>query len=346
MKRLTGVAFGQSETLYEYDLAGRLTKLTRADGSVENRQLDAAGQLACITGESGAPLREYSCDAQGNLVEETRHHPGGAEVIEYSYDALNRLTGSTRTPPSAYQYDSLGNIALETRGGVSSESAFNSRNQLVEKAIAGIERRVFTYDGRGNLVLEEREDPQSAQPALEAVASYAYGSEGRMAAGANESGVSSSYSYNGLGQLAGRDTRILVPDYAAKVPVTLQDGGAKYVYGLGRILRSSGNETLVYHNDRLGSAERLTDLSGAMSGSVSYDEWGRPSVAAPGLNPNYTRHEYDPVLGIYFAQARMYDPNAKRFLETDPALNDYNFYAYCKSNPLRYINVKSEPIMG
>ena len=131
----------------------------------------------------------------------------------------------------------------------------------------------------------------------------------KMISGKNANEVAS-YTYNGFGHLVGKespDAKQFVLDYTMQIPVNLTENDIKYVYGLERVSQTNGGSTLLYHNDRLGSAEKLTDLSGNVTASVRYDEWGKPSIIIPGLNPNYTGHEYDKVLGIYYARARFYD---------------------------------------
>jgi RHS repeat-associated protein len=100
----------------------------------------------------------------------------------------------------------------------------------------------------------------------------------------------------------------------------------------------SGGVAAVFHNDRLGSAERITDLAGNVTGRVEYDEWGKPSVITPGLEPNYTGYEYDQTLEIYYAKARFYDPVTTRMLSEEPIGLGINHYAYCDNNPVSFID--------
>jgi hypothetical protein len=84
---------------------------------------------------------------------------------------------------------------------------------------------------------------------------------------------------------------------------------------------------LYFHEDRLGSTEYLTDnITGMVRSTASYDEWGQV-IAETALSIGtrildivqvYTVHPYDVVLGVYFAQARVYDPEGRRFVSVDP----------------------------
>jgi len=70
----------------------------------------------------------------------------------------------------------------------------------------------------------------------------------------------------------------------------------------------------------------------------------RLGIRSLNLATSYTGFMYDPVLGIYFAQARMYDPTIRRFMAVDPIRgNIFNIqsmipYTYVLNNPLRWVD--------
>ena len=67
---------------------------------------------------------------------------------------------------------------------------------------------------------------------------------------------------------------------------------------------------------------------------------------------NYTGHDWDDVLGMYYAKARFYDPAAKRFVSMDPikgnVLDPLSLvsYLYCVDNPLKYIDPLGESFLS
>ena len=87
---------------------------------------------------------------------------------------------------------------------------------------------------------------------------------------ATVNGVASSYVYDGDGKRAsktvGGATTSYLYDVNASLPVLLDDGARKYVWGLGLAyaVDSSGNP-IVYHTDGLGSMSALTDGVGAIA---------------------------------------------------------------------------------
>jgi len=148
----------------------------------------------------------------------------------------------------------------------------------------------------------------------------------------------------------------------------------RYTYGLGKssavvygVPNGAGSVTQSYiypngaadvvklyiHGDRLGTAHYMTDnVDGKVAGFASYDDWGAPTAKAVlrigvrelGLPAGYTGHMYDPLLGAYYARARMYGAADRRFMAMDPIKGTVgnpaiiNQYAYCWDNPLKYLD--------
>lgn len=48
---------------------------------------------------------------------------------------------------------------------------------------------------------------------------------------------------------------------------------------------------------------------------------------------------YDKETGFYYSSARYYDPTVGRFLNEDPARAGDNWYVYCRSNPLSFMDI-------
>ena len=117
--------------------------------------------------------------------------------------------------------------------------------------------------------------------------------------------------------------------------------------------------------DHMGSSEFLTsDVTKRVTSWTSYDEWGNITHNAVlkcgtrelDLVKNYTGHERDSVLGMYYAKARMYDTadkhgstkgnklGDKRFMAVDPVKGNVRNpqsmvqYTYVLNNPLLYVD--------
>ena len=115
-----------------------------------------------------------------------------------------------------------------------------------------------------------------------------------------------------------------------------------------------GASTLHYIlKDNLGSWTALTDSEGTMEQRLSYDAWGNlrnPEtwsggfIGTPMFDRGFTGHEHLTVFGLINMNGRMYDPMMSSFLSADRYVQDpssaqsFNRYAYCRFNPLRYVD--------
>ncbi len=92
-----------------------------------------------------------------------------------------------------------------------------------------------------------------------------------------------------------------------------------------------------YEQDDLGSVTSLTNLSGAISQTYSYDAFGSLKGSAGGLTNflQYTGRDYDSETSLYYYRSRYYDASIGRFLSEDPVQfsGGANFFAYVGNNP-------------
>ena len=72
----------------------------------------------------------------------------------------------------------------------------------------------------------------------------------------------------------------------------------------------------VFVADHLGSTNGLTDGTGALTASTSYDSFGNPTGSLP-TRYQFTGREYDADAGLQYSRARWYDPNLGRFISED-----------------------------
>jgi RHS repeat-associated protein len=94
-----------------------------------------------------------------------------------------------------------------------------------------------------------------------------------------------------------------------------------------------------YEADGLGTITSLSNTSGALAQTYTFDSFGNQTASSGSLtNPfRYTAREFDPETGIYEYRARYYDQNIGRFVSEDPARfngRGPNFYAYVKNSPV------------
>lgn len=103
------------------------------------------------------------------------------------------------------------------------------------------------------------------------------------------------------------------------------------------MLRSGA--TSYYNADGLGSITSLTNSSGAVVRTYTYDSFGKLTASVGSLtNPfQYTGRESDSEIGLYFYRARYLDPTTGRFVSEDPLKfrsGDTDFYSYVENDPV------------
>lgn len=120
---------------------------------------------------------------------------------------------------------------------------------------------------------------------------------------------------------------------------------ARYAMGPGidqplSMLR--GGVTSYYQADGLGSITSLTDGSGSLAATYTYDAFGKP-VGSSGtiVNPfRYTGREFDTETGLHYYRARYLDTATGRFTSEDPMTFSAgpNFYTYVWNQPTTYVD--------
>jgi RHS repeat-associated protein len=93
-----------------------------------------------------------------------------------------------------------------------------------------------------------------------------------------------------------------------------------------------------YQQDGLGSVSSLSNSSGTLANTYTYDSFGNVTSSTGTLvNPlRYTAREFDLETGIYEYRMRYYDPSIGRFISEDPIgfKGGVDFYAYVNNRPI------------
>jgi len=118
--------------------------------------------------------------------------------------------------------------------------------------------------------------------------------------------------------------------------------------GNTRVATVASNGTMhFWHQDHLGSSTVITDSTGAKVQALAYFPYGatrtNQSFTTPAVDVpyKYTGQELDST-GLYYYEARYYDPVIGRFISPDTIVPDLldpqslNRYSYVYNNPLRY----------
>ena len=105
-----------------------------------------------------------------------------------------------------------------------------------------------------------------------------------------------------------------------------------------------GGETYYYQTNAHGDVVSLTDSTGAVVNTYSYDPWGvLLSANETVTNPlRYCGYYYDSSTGLYYPWHRYYDPQLRRFLTPDLVFGSIydpaclNWYMYAFDNPTAF----------
>lgn len=135
-----------SYDIYQLDLVGNRTKLTKHTGSaplITDYVYDARDRLQTET--TGSNVTSYTYDANGSQV--TKDAPG-ADIETYNWDARNRLSGATinragTTTNTSYKYDDSGIRSEVTENAVVTKHLTDSMNptgyaQVIEQTQGGV----------------------------------------------------------------------------------------------------------------------------------------------------------------------------------------------------------------
>ena len=240
-------------------------------------------------------------------------------------------------------YDPAGNRTVKVDGGARVTWTYDAADQLqTQRDATG--PTTFTYDGAGNLAV--RNGPTGRT-------TYTWDGESCLTAA---KGLT--FTYNGDGQRVRRqdataswdqiwDGQNLVferpPAKSELLPAWYALEPATYGHLLSRY---DGSATLYYHYDGLGSADRLTDATGATKASYQYDAYGtRLASTGKAINPftyiGRLGYYYDSSLDMYHLRAREYSPLLARFTTIDPIGVEAHYpnrYSYVLNAPTNLLD--------
>lgn len=155
-------------------------------------------------------------------------------------------------------------------------------------------------------------------------------------------------------------TEKYILDIVGEYPVILavidtNDGSVdkKYFHAGGQtLMQQIGTSKYFYLHDRLGSTRQIINTSASVVNSYTYDPWGNAfsSETSETVSNHYqfANYHWDSTVGMYYLNARWYDPVIQRFAGRDPVNGKYNEpmtlhkYLYCLNNPLNATDPSGE----
>ncbi|MFZ2629957.1 MAG: RHS repeat-associated core domain-containing protein [Desulfosalsimonadaceae bacterium] len=104
------------------------------------------------------------------------------------------------------------------------------------------------------------------------------------------------------------------------------------------LFMKTGGRYYFYHNDHLGTPQKMTDVSGAVVWSAKPESFGEATVEVATVENNlrFPGQYYDNETGLHYNLNRYYLPDTGRYGSADPVglQGGINFYSYCLNDPL------------
>lgn len=371
LNRLTG----SNDIIVNHDAVSRITVTQDSDGTVFGATYDDGGRLSTVTYNSGTFTVTYTYDSRDRLTRVS--DPLSGAWIDFTYDNDDQLTGLTRSNGvnAVYDYDAAGRLTRMRDGAFQDQQlTYNAAGDITGMTLTAplepgaalsVATQTFTHDAAAQI----------------SSAGYAYDARGRLttaperAYGWNdashltqlvEGGVTTTLTYNGLGDLRTRSRSGEQRQYYYNYAVGLHPIMAERDAGSGQMLRyfvyapggqllyliehAAGNAAYFYHFDQIGSTLALTDAAGVVTDAYAYDPYGR-LVNRTGTHSQpftfigqYGVRQEDAGGTLYHIRARYYDAQTSRFISKDPVWpqiddpHQLNPYQYAANQPLRYID--------
>lgn len=275
----------------------------------------------------------YSYDAGGNITAIT-DNLNAANNQTFTYDGIDRLVTAQATVYGtiSYTYDEVGNMLSNSQVG-SYTYPTSGPTSVRPHAVTTAGANSYVYDKNGNMTSGAGRtisyDPSNRPTTITA------------------SSQTTTLLYDGDGGRVKKTVAGVTTTYIGKLYECTAAACSKYIFaGSARIAinQTASGTTFYYHTDHLGSSSVITDQAGTKVQDLAYYPFGQTRLNSGSANVKhkYTGQELDDSTGLYFYNARYYDPILARFIQADTVVpspfdpQTVNRYSYVQNNPLVY----------
>ena len=298
---------------------------------------DSFGQLVRENNKALDKTFVYSYNGIGNI----------ANVKTYAY-----TTGAVSGTPviTSYTYDgtqvdrlaSFGGKAItyDANGCVNTYDDWTytwTKGKLTKRVrgtrLSGIDTYTYTYDAYGRRTSKN----YSFMKGTQVLAAYMTSS-------------STNYTYDASGRLIREQYTEIFNDLSSNSREIIYLYDENGVIGVMYSYNGSTSAAYFYRRNLQGDVTAIYNREGNRVGEYAYDAWGNCTILSGASNDlvnnnpiRYRGYYFDAESGVYFLNARYYNPQWRRFISPDStdyldpeSVNGLNLYAYCNNDPVNY----------
>ena len=311
-----------------------------------------------------------------NRTSQTRSYGSeGAQTISYGYNPTSMLQGeggaqggaSTPALSKSYVFDAMGNRTgmSDAVAKTQTTSTYNALNQLTGQssyststgAAVGTGSSAFGYDGDGNMSLVTAKD---ASGTVTGQTTYSYDDASRLIGITTPGGSKWQFVYDGMSRLRisrswnwvnnawvqnSEKRRVYLGMDVVQERDQNNNVTASYTRmgNIGGLLaRSTSTGSVFYGYDGGGNVTSLTDATGAVVGSYTYDAWGN-TIASSGASAQENPYRFstkEQLAGYAFYGRRCYSLGLGRWINRDPIKEHGggNLYIFVGNNPTNQVD--------
>ncbi|MCO6452036.1 MAG: RHS repeat-associated core domain-containing protein [Caldilineales bacterium] len=285
----------------------------------------------------------YAYDNTGNVLSISDAAAyGGGQTQTFSYDDLDRLSTAQASGSTTYGGYGMKSYGYDNAGNITNfeGTAFTYNDNAHKHAVTHVGgTQKYWYDDNGNVITRIN--------GVQTI-NMVYDAENRLIA--ISGGTTGSYVYDGDGnrvkETSAGVTRAFVGGHFEWLGSTTKMKSYYYGGGIRVAMRTGTSSGAVNYflNDHLGGTALTLDSAGNRTSELRYYPYGntRYNTGSQVTTYRYTGQRWDSGTGLYFYNARWYDPAIGRFLAADTIVpqpgdpQSLNRYAYVRGNPIRY----------
>lgn len=368
---------------YHYNSNGYLKEITDEKGNPLYRtdKVNPMGQIERFTlGNNTVGRMDYHPEKHTLTHISATRGDNILQNLSYDYDGfcnLARRTDNIRNLTEGFTYDHL-NRLTEIRLGLTQTGSmkYDEYGRMIEKTAD--DTPVF-FNATYNLTskphaLDKAEVAQDVFPSNTQTITYTcFDKVRRIEEGDNTLEYTYGYDQQRIRMEEHANGTIRTKRYVGGCErVTLTDGTATTTkiltylnspIGIFAVVEKQGNDETIHYvlKDHLGSWTTITDAAGNIEQELSFDAWGNlrdpdtwtgAATETPLFDRGFTGHEHLYAFGLINMNGRMYDPLMSSFLSVDRYVQspensqNFNRYAYCLNNPLKYTDPSGWVMVG